>query len=119
NLLRKLISWHPPEEIILIGTAVLVGAGTGLGAVAFIWLLTQITRWSTWIQLTIGETLGLLVTMVGAGLLVGYIVSHWAAEAKGHGVPEVMEAVAMHGGRIRSRVAAIKVLTSSLTIGLG
>jgi chloride channel protein, CIC family len=29
-------------------------------------------------------------------------------EAKGHSVPEVMEAVVLHGGRIRQRVAVIK-----------
>ncbi|WP_420628731.1 chloride channel protein [Candidatus Leptofilum sp.] len=54
-----------------------------------------------------------------AGLLVGYSVNRWAKEAKGHGVPEVMEAIALHGGRIRPRIAMIKVLASSLTIGTG
>jgi len=42
-----------------------------------------------------------------------------AREAKGHGVPEVMEAVALRGGRIRPRVAAVKTMASALTIGSG
>ena len=40
-------------------------------------------------------------------------------ETKGHGVPEVMEAVWMHNGRIRAKVAAIKALASSICIGSG
>jgi CIC family chloride channel protein len=47
------------------------------------------------------------------------MVDRWAKEAKGHGVPEVMEAIALRNGRIRPRVAALKVLASSLTIGTG
>ena len=35
------------------------------------------------------------------GLVVGIIIYFGAREAKGHGVPEVMESVVMHGGRIR------------------
>ena len=43
----------------------------------------------------------------------------FAREAKGHGVPEVMTALATRGGRIRKRVVTIKVIASSLTIGFG
>jgi CIC family chloride channel protein len=42
-----------------------------------------------------------------------------APEAEGHGVPEVIEAVMLGGGRIRRRVAAVKSLASALTIGTG
>lgn len=60
----------------------------------------------------------ILVPTVG-GLLVGLLVFYFAREAKGHGVPEVMEAVALQGGRIRPIVAVIKALASSLCIGSG
>lgn len=53
------------------------------------------------------------------GLIVGPLVYFGAREAKGHGVPEVMEAVAIRGGRIRPRVALIKILASAITIGSG
>ncbi len=53
------------------------------------------------------------------GLLVGPLVHFLAREAKGHGVPEVMEAVALRGGTIRPRVVAVKSLASALTIGSG
>ncbi len=53
------------------------------------------------------------------GLLVGPLVHYLAREARGHGVPEVMEAVALRGGAIRPRVVGVKALASALTIGSG
>jgi len=53
------------------------------------------------------------------GLLVGPLIWFLAREAKGHGVPEVMAAVALRGGVIRSRVVAVKTLASAISIGSG
>ena len=53
------------------------------------------------------------------GLIVGPLIWFFAREARGHGVPEVMKAVALRGGVIRGRVAAIKATASALTIGTG
>ncbi len=117
--LAERTSWYVPEELILVGTATVVGVGTGLGAVAFIELLDAVGQAAAWLQLQLGQAVGLLLAMVGAGLGVGYVIQRWAPEAKGHGVPEVMEAVAIRGGIIRPQVAFLKVLASSLTIGTG
>jgi chloride channel protein, CIC family len=46
-------------------------------------------------------------------------VQAFAREARGHGVPEVMYAVAERGGRIRPQVAAVKALASAICIGGG
>jgi CIC family chloride channel protein len=43
----------------------------------------------------------------------------FAKEAEGYGVPEVMEAVALKGGRIRGRVTVVNAVASSITIGTG
>jgi len=51
--------------------------------------------------------------------VVGPLIYFFAREAKGHGVPEVMAAVALRGGVIRSRVVAIKALASAVSIGSG
>ncbi|MBS1261878.1 MAG: H(+)/Cl(-) exchange transporter ClcA [Calditrichaeota bacterium] len=56
---------------------------------------------------------------VAGGLIVGPIVTFLAAEVKGHGVPEVMGAVAVRGGIIRWPVALAKVVASAVTIGSG
>jgi chloride channel protein, CIC family len=59
-----------------------------------------------------------LIPMIG-GFLVGPIVFRFASEARGHGVPEVMNAVARLGGIIRPRVAAAKAVASAICIGSG
>jgi CIC family chloride channel protein len=53
------------------------------------------------------------------GLIVGPLVYFLAREARGHGVPEVMEAVALRGGVMRPRVVAVKTLASAISIGSG
>jgi chloride channel protein, CIC family len=53
------------------------------------------------------------------GLVVGPLIHFLAREAKGHGVPEVMEAVSLRGGVMRKRTAAVKILGSAITIGSG
>ncbi len=111
-----------PEHSLLIVLGIITGIGGGLGAVAFRWLIDifQAAFFDGG-----GEAFGfmgsyytILLPALG-GLLVGPIVHFMAPEAKGHGVPEIMEAVAMRGGRIRARVAIIKSLASSICIGSG
>jgi CIC family chloride channel protein len=119
----RLAAWlfhlHPPEEVVVLASAVVVGLGTGLAAVVFIDLMARIADGVALVQARIGTVAGLLAVMAVAGLVVGFVVERWVPEAKGHGVPEVMEAMALRGGHIRARVAALKLLASSLTIGAG
>ncbi len=60
-----------------------------------------------------------LLAPAAGGLIVGPIVYYFAREAKGHGVPEVMEAVALRDGKIRPRVMIAKVIASAVCIGSG
>jgi len=53
------------------------------------------------------------------GLIVGPLIYFFAREARGHGVPEVMKAVALRGGVIRARIVAVKALASAVSIGTG
>jgi CIC family chloride channel protein len=113
---------QPSETVVLFSMAVIVGAGTGLGAVFFIRLIAIIQRiffHSSGSALGfLGRGLFILAPAVG-GLLAGPIIAFFAKEAKGHGVPEVMQAIALRGGRIRPRVVVAKVAASSLCIGSG
>ncbi|HHH82930.1 MAG TPA: chloride channel protein, partial [Chloroflexi bacterium] len=112
-----------PVALVFIGPAFLVGVGGGLGAIAFRWLITSVTRvsfeWLPRFTQALGSDIHLILAPTLGGLLVGYLVTHYAPEAKGHGVPEVMEAVALRGGRIRPIVALIKSLASAICIGSG
>ncbi len=53
------------------------------------------------------------------GLIAGVIITNWAPEAQGPGVPEVIKALAVKGGVIRHRITFIKALVTSLLIGCG
>jgi len=114
--------FQPSEKAVLIGTAIVVGVGTGFGAVGFIELIGLIQRLffngGEKAFPFLGGALIIIIPMIG-GLLAGPIISYFASEAKGHGVPEVMQAIALRGGRIRPRVVVAKILASSLCIGTG
>ena len=60
-----------------------------------------------------------ILSPVLGGLVVVYLVQRYAPEAKGHGVPEVMDAIYYQRGNIRGVVAVIKSLASALSIGSG
>jgi CIC family chloride channel protein len=110
--------------------AIVVGIITGFGAVAFRALIGLIhniaflgsfsieydasvfTPPSPWGALII------LVPVVG-GLIVTFLITNFAPEARGHGVPEVMDAIYYREGVIRPVVALIKSLASALSIGTG
>ena len=107
-----------------------LGVLTGLGAVLFRFLIGFIhnllfagralvhydanvfTAPSPWGALVI------LVPVLGA-VAVTFLVNNFAPEAKGHGVPEVMDAIYYKGGIIRPVVALVKSLASAIAIGSG
>jgi CIC family chloride channel protein len=60
----------------------------------------------------------ILVPVLGA-VGVTFLVTNFAPEAKGHGVPEVMDAIYYKGGVIRPVVALVKSLASAIAIGSG
>ena len=115
----------------LLAVALVVGAGSGLGAIAFrdliyffTWLATGHAQFGQ--QGRVGSAhfpgLGLgffVVIPVIGGLIYGPLIYRYAREARGHGVPEVMIAVAENGGRIRPQVAAVKSVASAICIGAG
>ncbi|MFI4875927.1 MAG: chloride channel protein, partial [Blastopirellula sp. JB062] len=60
----------------------------------------------------------ILVPVIGA-VCVAWLVKTFAPEAKGHGVPEVIDAIHYKQGIIRPIVAVIKSLASAICIGSG
>ncbi len=121
-LAKMLDQLAPREGLILLVMAVVIGVSTGLAAVVFIRLIAFIQTFfyggGEKILPELGRLWLILIPVIG-GLLVGPIIVKFAPEAKGHGVPEVMQALILRGGRIRPRVAIAKIITSALCIGTG
>lgn len=120
--LRPVASWLSSSEVAGLVLAVIVGVIAGLGAVVFRWLINSFQSLffdgGSQVLAFLGQYYVIVIPVAG-GLLVGPLIYFFAREAKGHGVPEVMEAVAIGGGRIRPRVAIVKSLASALSIGSG
>ncbi len=114
-----------------IAIALLVGVGAGGGAVAFRYMILALTYVfsghrdysaaghapDAWLP-GLGIWFVVLAPIVG-GLVYGPLVSRFAPEARGHGVPEVMYAVDRLGGRMRAQVPIVKSLASAICIGSG
>ncbi len=125
------MTWLRGSRLGLVVMALVVGVGAGFGAVGFRWLIFAFTWLATgreqfgqqgriasshlpWL----GIGFFLLIPIIG-GVLYGPLIQRFAREARGHGVPEVMLAVAENGGRIRPQVTIVKALASALCIGTG
>jgi len=122
SIFKLLISY---EHSIMVILGILVGLAGGFGAVGFRYLiiffqsisygsgasLLDVVKEVPWYSRVWIPALG--------GLVVGPLVYFLAREAKGHGVPEVMEAVAIKGGVIRKRIVLIKSMASAVCIGTG
>jgi chloride channel protein, CIC family len=110
--------------------AVLLGVAAGVGAAAFRALIALVHNGMFAGRLSViydtnqhappsvWGPFALFVPVVGATAVV-FLVKHFAPEAKGHGVPEVMDAIYYQQGVIRPLVAVIKSLASSISIGSG
>jgi chloride channel protein, CIC family len=123
--------WLRGSRAGLFVIAALIGVGSGLGAVVFRYLIYFFT-WLATGRAQFGQGgyvgsshlpwLGLgffVVIPVIGGLIYGPLIYRYAREARGHGVPEVMIAVAENGGRIRPQVSVVKAVASALCIGTG
>jgi len=112
------------EHIRLTLLAVLIGFLAGLASVLFKFMIQffQTLFWKVPNIITAVSSqpwhLTILIPVAG-GLIIGPIIYYGAREAKGHGVPEIMESLIFRGGRIRNQVVAVKALASSICIGSG
>jgi CIC family chloride channel protein len=128
QILRKfsgLQALQTREHTIMAVLAVIVGLAGGFGAVGFRYLINFFQTLAYGTESDLLEVVinlpwyyRVAVPAIG-GLIVGPLVYFFAREAKGHGVPEVMESVALKGGVIRKRVVVVKSLASAITISTG
>ena len=118
------------RPLVLWLAAIGVGIVAGLGAVAFRALIAFFHSLFFLAQFSISYDANahtppgpwgpfiILAPVVGA-LCVAVLVKNFAPEAKGHGVPEVMDAIYYDKGVIRPIVALVKSVASAMSIGSG
>lgn len=128
--MKRVFAARPLGLLSLSLIAIIVGIVTGFGSILFRGLIglvhnlfflghfsvfynanvyTPASPWGAFV---------ILVPVVG-GMGVVWLVKTFAPEARGHGVPEVMDAIFYKEGRIRPVVAIVKSLASALSIGSG
>ncbi|MBF0322081.1 MAG: chloride channel protein, partial [Magnetococcales bacterium] len=114
------------EQITLSGMAVLIGIMVGYGSILFrrlielcqyffmgsgdedvVSVLSELAWWHI-----------LLMPVLG-GAILGPLVHFFLPGARGDGVPEVMVAVALKGGKINPKDGLGKILACALSIGCG
>lgn len=113
------------ENTLILVIASTVGIIGGFGAVGFRSLIEFIQTIALGGHENILEIVKnlpvykkILMPSIG-GLIIGPLIYYFGRETKGHGVPEVMESVALRGGRIRARVMFLKAFVSAVTISTG
>ncbi len=106
------------QRLQLYALSAIVGVASGVTAIAFRCLIFGISSLFVMIPAVLGAW-GWIVAPAVGGLFVAFIVQRYAPEAKGHGVPEIIEAYSIQGGRIRMRVPLLKSLASAICIGSG
>lgn len=120
-----------PLSLVWMGIlAISVGVIGGFGSIAFRYMIGAVHNLFFYGQFTFQYNsevhaspslwgAGVILMPVIGGLIVTWLVTTYAPEAKGHGVPEVMYASYYKKGLIRPIVAAIKSLASAISIGAG
>lgn len=121
---------RPLSPPVLWLLSILVGMVAGLGAAAFRYLIGFVHNLLFLGSLSADYDAGkhtppspwgpfIVLAPVAVAFIVAFLVKNFAPEARGHGVPEVMEAVYFHKGIIRPMVSVIKAVASALSIGSG
>ena len=113
-----------PAVPLTIMLACVIGVLAGYGAVLFSELIKFVGHWTVDPVVQTGlntpAAIMALVAVPALGLLaVSWFTRRFAPEAQGHGVPEVITAIARHDGVIRPRVSIVKILASGVCIGTG
>ncbi|MHC4975747.1 MAG: chloride channel protein [Planctomycetota bacterium] len=102
--------------LIVLGAG--IGTITAIGAIGFAGLLDIAREGASELHFSLPLWSLIALPMAGA-LITGLLIHFFAAEARGHGVPEIIDALYRRAGQVPPRITIIKALTSISTIGSG
>jgi chloride channel protein, CIC family len=113
--------------LLLIGMAIIIGAGGALAAWVLVNLIALVTN-IVWFGHFSTEpsslanaprSLWMVATPVVGGLIIGLMARFGSEKIRGHGIPEAIEAILIGGSRMSPKVALLKPLSSAISIGTG
>ena len=116
-----------PRVLVLSLLAIAIGLLSTLVAFALLRLINLFTnlfyfhRWSVALASPGQNTLGVyavLVPVAGA-LIIGVLARYGSERIRGHGIPEALESILIHGSRVQPRLAVLKPLSAAISIGSG
>lgn len=128
-VLRRL-SQGQSDMWLLSVFALVVGIFTGIGVAvlrALIGLVYNVAYLAQWSFHYDANRIGppsawgdyVFFSPILGGLIVAFLTKNFVPEARGSGVPEVMDSIFYKGGDIRGGVALVKPLASAIAIGTG
>ncbi|MCC6341804.1 MAG: chloride channel protein [Bryobacterales bacterium] len=116
-----------PRVLLLSVIAIGIGGVSAVVALALLRLIGMFTnlfyyqKWSSALVSPAQNTLGLvavIVPVLGA-LIVGLMARYGSERIRGHGIPEALESILIHGSRVEPRLAVLKPVSSAISIGSG
>lgn len=110
--------WEMKYRTLILAAATGVAAAGGALAFRIGLRVVEELMFGDFLPLFPSENFVLLLPIVGA-LIAGFVIFQYTPENAGHGIPETMRAIGERGGRMKHRVAPLKIVVSSLTIGSG
>jgi H+/Cl- antiporter ClcA len=109
----------------------LLAVGIGILATYVAWALLRLIgfftnvfyygRAGTALVSPAGNHLGWFAVLVpvAGGLIIGFMAYYGSERIRGHGIPEALESILIHGSKVQPRLAILKPLSSAISIGSG
>ena len=78
-------------------------------------------RWNTALVSPAGNSLGVWAVLVpvAGSLIIGLMARYGSERIRGHGIPEALESILIHGSRVEPKLAILKPISSAISIGSG